>query len=250
MHESKSELTDRLRREGRWTEASRYRDKVRNELKVQGVKRSEASERAWEAMADEYPPLEGSAGCAAGTSFGIPKVPDGPEAQEELRWLIEATSEDDIDLGRDIRWVYEHLWDEGVTPAAAPGGGAWALLKWARANPNDFFRQVLPKGLSDDQPRRRTRSGLHPETELQMEELKQMLNEMSRGWEKELVKDAPEMVRQEVCSNIESWRRGHDVELEAEAREILELRMIHLVDKCMLAAANNPEAFRREGPCR
>ena len=57
MSESKIVATERLRREGRWDEASVYRDRVRKELRAQGKPREEAAEAAWQAMREKYPPL-------------------------------------------------------------------------------------------------------------------------------------------------------------------------------------------------
>jgi len=57
MEESKIVTTERLRREGRWEEASAYRDQVRKELRSQGKPRKEAAERAWDTMMAKFPPL-------------------------------------------------------------------------------------------------------------------------------------------------------------------------------------------------
>jgi hypothetical protein len=68
--ESKIELTERLRREGRWAEASRLKDTALADFRAKGMKRDEAANAAWAAMAEAYPPLpvaEGPADPAAGT---------------------------------------------------------------------------------------------------------------------------------------------------------------------------------------
>jgi hypothetical protein len=56
--ESKIELTERLRREGRWEEALKFKDTALRDFRSKGMKRSEASDAAWEAMATAYPPLD------------------------------------------------------------------------------------------------------------------------------------------------------------------------------------------------
>jgi hypothetical protein len=48
-------MTDRLRREGRWEEASIFRDQKRREFRAAGMKRSEAREAAWEVCAAAFP---------------------------------------------------------------------------------------------------------------------------------------------------------------------------------------------------
>ena len=48
--ESKIELTDRLRRQGKWEEASRYKDEVKQCLREEGKTKREANDLAWTAM--------------------------------------------------------------------------------------------------------------------------------------------------------------------------------------------------------
>jgi len=57
MDESKIDLTERLRREGRWAEASKFKDETVKKLRKEGLKRAEAGEQAWRKMAEAYPPL-------------------------------------------------------------------------------------------------------------------------------------------------------------------------------------------------
>ena len=59
MTESKIDATDRLRREGRWAAASKFRDEKRREYKDAGMKRAEAAEAAWAATLAEFPPQSG-----------------------------------------------------------------------------------------------------------------------------------------------------------------------------------------------
>jgi len=57
MKESRIELTERLRREGRWQEASRFKDEMVRNQRAEGMKRREAGEQAWQKMAEAYPPM-------------------------------------------------------------------------------------------------------------------------------------------------------------------------------------------------
>ncbi len=57
MNESKIDLTERLRQEGRWSEASKSKDEIVKKLRADGMKRTEAREEAWEKMSEAYPPL-------------------------------------------------------------------------------------------------------------------------------------------------------------------------------------------------
>ena len=58
MTESKIELTERLRSEGRWPEASKFKDTAQRAFRDKGMKRSEAPDAAWQAMATAFPPLD------------------------------------------------------------------------------------------------------------------------------------------------------------------------------------------------
>ena len=56
VNESKIALTERLRREGRWAEASKFKDEAVKKLRAGGMRRAEAREEAWEKMAEAFPP--------------------------------------------------------------------------------------------------------------------------------------------------------------------------------------------------
>ena len=53
--ESRIAATHRLQREGRWDEASAYRDEVRCQSRTSGLTRKQANEKAWECMIAEFP---------------------------------------------------------------------------------------------------------------------------------------------------------------------------------------------------
>lgn len=54
--ESKIELTDRLRREGRWSEASQFRHKIIKACRSRGLTKAAAREHAWKETAKAFPP--------------------------------------------------------------------------------------------------------------------------------------------------------------------------------------------------
>lgn len=58
MDESKIDVTERLRREGRWSEASKFKDETVKKLRAEGMKRPEAGEQARETMAKACPPID------------------------------------------------------------------------------------------------------------------------------------------------------------------------------------------------
>ncbi len=82
MNQSKIELTERLRREGRWAEASQFKDQTVKKLRAGGMKRTEAGEQAWQKMAEAYPPLRPPAPAAASE-----EVAD--ECEEEMQRLFD-----------------------------------------------------------------------------------------------------------------------------------------------------------------
>lgn len=57
MAESKAELTDRWRREGREEEVARFRLQVRNECRARRLSRKESNEHAWSEATRNFPPL-------------------------------------------------------------------------------------------------------------------------------------------------------------------------------------------------
>ena len=132
MRESKAELTDRLRREGRF-EAFKKR---REELKANGT----PAKQAWYQAATEFPAAE-----------HVPLQSAIPAEQlEALRGkyavpTIEAAF-----------WALEHLDTPWTQPADAPSAGAWSLLQWARQSPmtrTEFFRTFGPKLTASPVPR-------------------------------------------------------------------------------------------------
>ncbi|HBO43784.1 MAG TPA: hypothetical protein DD670_07600 [Planctomycetaceae bacterium] len=144
MDESKIDLTERLRREGRWSEASKAKDETISRLRKEGMKRVDASDEAWRRIAEQFPPLpkptESEQSNAALTR-------DGDDEDPLEAWNVD-TAGASPDLVGDILWVYGRL-DSGQTVGGnAPSRGDVNLLRWARNSRNRFFEQVLPKALA------------------------------------------------------------------------------------------------------
>jgi hypothetical protein len=133
MLESKCIATDRLRREGRWEEASLWRDQNRVQLRAEGKTKTEANEAAWQAMIEQFPPLPQS------------ELPVGDHAVELLD--IDPNSYDgQSSCTDDVIWAYHNLAIKSADPSQAPSAGAWALLQWARRNSDRFFQLWLKVG--------------------------------------------------------------------------------------------------------
>jgi hypothetical protein len=123
MTESRIEATDRLRREGRWAAASKFRDDKRREFRAAGQKRAAANDAAWEAMLAEYPPP-------------APASPTPTDYSETIAAILTIKRDPDDESTEldDVFWVYDRLGSDDIAPADFPGLGAWSLWIWARNN--------------------------------------------------------------------------------------------------------------------
>jgi hypothetical protein len=138
MTESKVSATDRLRRDGRWNEASEFRDRARKELRASGMNRSLAAEEAWVRMIAEYPASEAEAG---EESSAEPDWPVGFTEDDEQE-ALESISGKLADFDRDFVWAYSQLGKSDLTPRDAPSAPAWFLLKYANSARSEFLKRA------------------------------------------------------------------------------------------------------------
>ncbi len=151
MAESKIELMDRLRREGRWPEAEKLKNTMLAEFKARGVKKP--SDEAWRLLGVKFPPLPALQPDLDPKPEPGPEPKPEPKPEQDEEVLIERVApQSGTDLIRDIVWAYENLQNRKATPESAPTLGAWSLLTWARGARNRFFEQVLPKALANKPP--------------------------------------------------------------------------------------------------
>jgi hypothetical protein len=138
MHrESKNELMDRLRREGRWEAFVKRRE----ELKAEGVPAKEA----WWQAATEFPPPNGNG--SSGSNGSAPK-PD----------LSALKGKPAVTIAEAVAWASENLDCDSITPADAPSAGAWSMLQWARSSMaarGEFYRNFVVKFLAAPQEAKR-----------------------------------------------------------------------------------------------
>ena len=131
--ESKIELTDRLRREGRDEEASPYRNQVREQLRAEGKTRKEAMEGAWEATRVAFPPLPPSEKSTPAPPAVAPATDEVSSTADE-GWVIEWFSP----LSTLAEWQAKHcvsLTDEALAELLERLLGsisAWAWFLGAR----------------------------------------------------------------------------------------------------------------------
>ena len=98
MNESKIDLTERLRREGRWAEASKFKDETVKKLRAEGMKRAEAGEQAWQKVAEAYPPLPSA------EPIPEPAADDDEAVKDEEPADDEEEVEDELDEMLDRVW--------------------------------------------------------------------------------------------------------------------------------------------------
>jgi hypothetical protein len=167
--ESRIEVTDRLRREGRWGEASVFRDDERRRLRTEGTPKTEAIDAAWQAMIDRFPPIPAE-------PVQLPL--DETDLSVDYAVLAERLGDSRPDLTRDSLWVYEHLENKQIQVSDAPSLGAWSLLKWARESRNRFFEQLIPKAIAAKQKQADDQEFSRKE-QVSIEEVEDMLEEFN-----------------------------------------------------------------------
>ena len=159
MNESKIGITERLRREGRWDEASKFKDEALKELRSNGMKRDEASESAWDAMEQAYPPTPmatvGQVATVVEADTRVqglsdlpatwPELPDNASLQAELSWV----------QSNRLRIVEEST--SGITKVhlgrARTPAPSWAALGWLETSIRAYSKyiDIVAKALKDEE---------------------------------------------------------------------------------------------------
>ena len=160
MNESKIELTERLRREGNWSEASKFKDDALRDFRSKGMKRDEASEAAWDAMEQAFPPIvtvaaTGDTGAEETTDTrvqGLSEIPadwsplpGNAALQAEIAWC--QANRLSVVEERSRGMVVVHL-DRARTPAPS-----WAALGWLETSIRAYSKyiDVVAKALKDEE---------------------------------------------------------------------------------------------------
>ncbi len=222
--ESRVVATERLRREGRWEEASAYKEAVRDDLRSQGTRRNEAISMAWEAMLQKYAPAE-------------------TEEPEEFDFdaLGGQVGDGEPDLTDDTLWVYQHLENKKAKPEDAPSLGAWSLLQWARRARNQFFERILPKAMT---VRDRRGGGTIEDVDPSLDEVYEILTTLMRPFEENLLRGVPVAVQVEIDRILGLWTRHFNQKLPANAGEGLAASVTDLVSKVIKAVLADPAQFK------
>jgi hypothetical protein len=153
MQEHELKEYQRLRAEGHWTAASKFREAERKRLRAAGHSRHDAREESWEAMLEKYPPQDGqtpsrqsaeeldrwSEADAAYSESQLDEHNRDAEIAEELKQLVLLTNSQPTDLDRDINFAYRNMAFSSVMPLTAPSGAAWQWYLYARREPAKFL---------------------------------------------------------------------------------------------------------------
>jgi len=188
MNESKIELTERLRRDGRWAEASKFKDTVLAEYRQKGLKRDDASKAAWEAMEQAFPPKvavevprDSDREDAVDTQVqGLsdipadwPQLPGNASLQAEIGWCqanrLRVVEE------RASGVVIVHL-DRARSPAPS-----WAALGWLETSIRVYSKyiDVVAKALKDEE----TEQEMVKRERMAIDEIRSLLAEMQKDGE-------------------------------------------------------------------
>lgn len=254
MRESKIELTERLRREGRWAEASKRKDEMVKLLRAEGMKRTEATEEAWRRLAVEYPPLpstlEPEPGDDKDDSEGVAVVLAGSSALPDAWGELHETALFDA----EVEWVHQNRvlvveeraagksllhWERARKPA--PSYGAVNLMEYAATNRKgfmDILQKVKPGDSGDAENVRREK--------MSIAEIQQVLGELNQQWADELVANVPETIRATVRRILDGWARRSALMIHSEAKADLEAHIAGLVQECLDATAKVKERKEME----
>ena len=81
--ESKIETTDRIRRQGKWEEASRFKDQAKQRHRDAGKSRQEANRLAWEAVQEKFPPVPPEAEELLDRVMAVRHPPRGQDGEDD-----------------------------------------------------------------------------------------------------------------------------------------------------------------------
>jgi hypothetical protein len=222
--ESRAAAMDRLRREGRWNEATLFREQKRLQFRAEGMKRTAAVEAAWAAMMTEFPPLP-----VAPVELTDPEEPEMVDA-EALELLLSRDSTSD--LIDDVAWVYDVVGDDEIDPRDAPSLGAWSLLRWAQHHRSKFYEQIWPKVAAARAKRTESNPWDAAERE-RIEGLRRQVEEMQQEWRRKFVGDPPAVIHSMAVNALRDVR----VDVDRGVARALGDALLELTNRCLASAS-------------
>lgn len=143
MQENELKEYQRLRAEGRWAQASEFREAERKRLRAAGRNRQQARDESWTAMVAKHPAVSKVESPLLGVEAErIEEIDEGvfiEHTEDEQRELVELTQDPgawDDSWSEALSWASAYRELE-VTPSRAPSVLAWLLRKLCR---EDFYR--------------------------------------------------------------------------------------------------------------
>ncbi|QDT50432.1 hypothetical protein Pan258_44910 [Symmachiella dynata] len=231
MEESKIDLTERLRRENRWAEASQFKDELVRTFRSEGMKRAEAGEEAWRRMAEKYPPLPvAEAENIIARVQGVGKIPPAwPELpanaslNTELAWV--QSNRLRVVEERTTGATRVHL-DRARSPAPS-----WAALSWLETSIRSYAKyvDVVARSLKDEQDEEE----LVRRERMQINEIRGLLEEMQDQWAEELLANTPATIRAKVRSLLDDWIGRSGLMIPDKSKADLASHVCELVDQCV-----------------
>ena len=207
--ESRIELVDRWRREGREDEAAKYREQVRSTCREQGMSRKDANEHAWAAAAEAFTPMgtEEASSNEQGVHGRITGLQTIPDSWPELP--------SNVSLGSELSWVQSNrLRVVEETPSGATRvqlgrarepAPSWAALGWLETSIRAYakFVDVAAKATATQQDEQE----LVRRERMQIDEIRGLLDEMNEQIAADMLADASATVRERVRSVVPDWCR-------------------------------------------
>jgi hypothetical protein len=234
VNESKIVVTERLRREGRWAEASKFKDAAAADFRSSGMSRTEANEAAWNATAEKFPPssperAERGGGPQDDVSAVSPPIPWGDLPTEahfddEVRWVHQQyiLIVEDSPSGRIIHW------DRATTEP--PSTGACSLALWAADNRTAFYKDLLPKTIAKaGGGSRELAEQIAEEEERGISDVEALLKQVEDEMDAKLRANVPSVLQQRVSETLNDWARRYAVSLESEALAQLDSGICRLI---------------------
>jgi len=228
VNESKIDLTHRLQREGRWPEASKFKDDRIASHRSEGTSRKDSQLAAWEEMEQKYPPIA-----------------EPSELLDPQDIPADSWEDSGVDFAGDAMWVYSKLACAHILPEDAPSAGAWSLLQWAKGHKDRFYEQTMPKAIAT-RKKREAEELVDDSYVDNMENIKMSLHATHVNMEERLIANTSETIKQRVKSSGADWQRRFGLNIPREPMESWERQMIHVVDDVTQVAAKTPAAFLRD----
>lgn len=235
MSESKIVLTERLRKEGRWDEASKFKDKAIADFRADGMRRSEAAAAAWTAVAEAFPPQLGEGRVSGQNGAGealeatcmhpIPwnDLPAEADFEDEVRWVHQQY----VVIVQDSQQGPQIHWDRAT--AKAPSTGACSLALWAAENRTAFYKDLLPKTMARSEGPRLSDENTMEVQDPGLKDVEAMLKQLEDEADAELRSNEREVLQKRVHNVLTNWMEKHEVKHSNVALERLDSDICNLI---------------------